>query len=119
MTKKTETKTKTSSVLEDIQKVRSKEKSDFKETVETLMDDKYKRRKTILDNEQVYYLSVLDVIAQFYDIDFLRTWIDDYAEWRTSGDSGKGRQDIVDIAKFNKWSDDMNRQSYVDALQRR
>lgn len=86
-------------IIDDIRK-EGKEKSDFSQVVETLLNDKYKRRKTILnDNRQVTKLTTIDVIAQIYDIGFLKQWVNNYAEWRTSGDKGKGRQDIVDISK--------------------
>lgn len=89
----------TTAVFQDIQRGLAKEHSDFKEAVDILMNDKFKRRKTILDNRQVFTLSILDVLSQLYDIQFIKDWISYYAEWRTSGDNGKGRQDIVDIAK--------------------
>jgi len=89
-----------SAVLDDIQK-EEKEVSDFSKVVDILLNDKYKRRKTILNNTQVAYITSLDVVAQIYDITFLKHWVNGYAEWRTSGDNGKGRQDIVDISKFH------------------
>lgn len=92
-----------SSVMDDMGKDEKRsEVSDFSKTVEILLDSKHKRRKTILNNnKQVALITSLDVIAQLYDITFLKQWIDNYAEWRTSGDKGKGRQDIVDISKFH------------------
>jgi len=73
--------------------------SDLWKIVETLTDEKHKRRKTILTGREVPLLSTLDVTAQIYDIKFLKMWVDYYAEWKTSSDSGRGRQDIVEVAK--------------------
>lgn len=100
------------SVQDDLIKSNDK-KSDLQETIDTLMNDKYKRRKTILNNEQVPLITSLDVIAQIYDMPFLKAWVDWYAEWRTSGDNGIGRQNIVDIAK---WNSEKENARYTDML---
>jgi len=73
--------------------------SDFSKVVDILLNDNYKRRKTILNNRQVAKITTIDILSQIYEIDFLQSWIENYAEWRTSGDNGKGRNDIVDISK--------------------
>ena len=65
-----------------------------------LTNSKYWKRKTILTNRQVPKLTTLSVISQIYDIDFLRNWVNDFSEFRTSGDKGRGRSDIVDVSKF-------------------
>jgi len=75
-------------------------KTDLRQVSELLMDGRYRRRKTILTDRQITKLTTLDVVAQIYDIEFLKNWVNFYAEWRTSG-GGKGRQDIVDITKFS------------------
>jgi hypothetical protein len=106
-------------IFQDIQRGLAKEHSDFKEAVDILMNEKFKRRKTILDNRQVFTISVLDVISQLYDITFLKDWINYYAEWRTSGDSGKGRQDIVDIAKSHVMENQQQQQSFMDRIRGR
>lgn len=87
-------------IEDDIQKDTTAEKSDYKEALDLLFNDKFKRRKTILNNEQVHLITTMDVIAQIYDIPFLKSWIDWYGEWRTSGDGGIGRSDIVEISKY-------------------
>lgn len=103
-------------VFQDVIRGQAKEHSDFKEAVEVLMNDKYKRRKTILNNRQSYELSVLDVISQLYEIQFLKDWIVYYAEWRTSGDNGKGRQDIVDIAKSHLLTEQQEKESWMNRI---
>lgn len=90
-----------SAVLDDIRQD-GRQSSDFSKVVDILLNDKHKRRKTILvSNRQVSKITSLDVIAQIYDIPFLKAWVNNFAEWRTSGDGGKGRQDIVEISKFH------------------
>jgi len=91
-----------SSILKDLNKMGMNGK-DIPESIQSatvLMDDRFKRRKTILTNKQVTYLTSLDVISQLYDIPFLKKWVDTFAEWRTSGDKGRGRTDVTDIFKF-------------------
>ena len=73
--------------------------SDFSKVVDILLNDNYKRRKTILNNRQVGKITTIDILSQIYDITFLKNWVNNFAEWRTSGDNGKGRQDIVEISK--------------------
>ena len=88
------------SIIDDIT-VGGEAPSDFSKVVDILLNDEYRRRKTILGTNQVSTLTTLDVIAQIYDIPLLKDWVENYAEWRTSGDSGKGRQDIVEISKYH------------------
>lgn len=89
-----------SSVLKDLNKDRSYNEPESIQSATILMDNRFKRRKTILNNRQVVYINTLDVIAQLYDIPFLKKWVDGFAEWRTSGDRGRGRTDVTDIFKF-------------------
>jgi len=58
-------------------------------------------------------------LADLYDVEFLKKWVSDFGEWRTSGDGGKGRQDIVDITKFNYQKQDEVRTELMNALKRR
>ena len=83
------------------------------------MDDRFKRRKTILTNEQVSRINNIDVLSQIYDIDFLRLWVNNWAEWRTSGDGGKGRNDIVKITQSRKDEYVEREHRFLDALRRR
>jgi len=92
---------KSSAILNDINRGGHKEIPESIQSAEVLMDNRFKRRKTILTNRQVTILTTLDVLAQLYDIPFLKKWVDCFAEWRTSGDKGRGRSDITDIFKFS------------------
>jgi len=88
------------SVEDDIQAM-GRSQSDLSEGVQLLLNEKFKRRKTILKREKhISAITTLEVIAQVYDIDFLKHWIDWYCEFMTSS-SGVGRKDIVDMFKFS------------------
>jgi hypothetical protein len=93
--------------------------SDLSNVVDILLNDSYKRRKTILDNRQVTKLTIIDVLSQLYDIEFLKEFVSYYSQWRTSGDKGKGRQDIVDITKFSIEREDQKMKEVIDSLGRR
>ena len=93
-------KNKQTSVTEDIKHVLGKDESDYSKVADLLLNEKFKRRKTVLNNaRQVGLLSALDTISQLYDIPFLKQYIDFYAQWLTSIEA-RGRNDIVDISKF-------------------
>ena len=104
-------------VIEDIL-TDSKDETDLAKVVDILLNSRHKRRKTILRNRQVSSLTTMDVLAQIYDIPFLKQWVDNYTEWRTSGDGGQGRKDIVDITKFSIERQNRMQDRVLDAMQR-
>lgn len=90
--------------------------SDTWKAIELLMNNRFKRRKTILDSlQQVKVITTLDVISQLYDIQFLKLWIRYFGEWRTSNE-GQGRTDIVDIFKFSEMTRQNERAEMMDLL---
>lgn len=98
--KKTATK---SSISEDIKDdiIKGGEtKTDLANTCELLLNEKWRKRKTRLRDRSIPALTTLETLAVLYDVEWLRSWIDSYTEYVTSED-GKGRQDIVDIAKYS------------------
>lgn len=83
----------------DLKNVNTDRPSDLSKVTEILLNSKWSRRKTILKRSLISALATLDTISKIYDIQFLKTWIPYYCEYKTSED-GKGRQDIVDITKY-------------------
>lgn len=88
------------SIEDDIKQKSQNNDSDLSKLSELLLDEKFRRRKTILTDRQIAKITTIDVVSQIYDIQFLKDWVLTFGEFRTSG-RGQGRQDIVDIAKFN------------------
>ena len=84
---------------DDIQQ-QPEQHSDLSKVTEILLNNRWRRRKTILKERQISALATLETIANIWDVEFLKAWIPSYSEYRTSCD-GKGRQDIVDITKFS------------------
>lgn len=91
----------------------NEEKSELAKVVETLLNEKWKRRKTRLRDRTIPSLTTIDTLAQIYDVKFLQYWIDGYTEYVTS-EGGKGRQEIVDITKFTL---DKETQKHKDMLE--
>jgi len=87
-------------------------------TSELLMNEKFRRRKTVLSRQMIIDITVLDTIAQIWDIAFLKEFIKDYTEYLTSI-KGQGRKDIVDIAKYSLDKQKEMQKSMIDAFGRR
>jgi hypothetical protein len=108
-----------SSVVDDVEEneliVAPPEKSELAKVVETLLNDKWKRRKTRLRPRQVSALTTLDTLAQIYDIQFLQSWVEGYTEYLTSED-GKGRSEIVDITKYTLDKEISRQQQMMESL---
>jgi len=85
------------SVLNDLRVVEDS-KTDLAYTTESLFNRKWFRRKTRLSGRIISKLSVVDTLAQIWDIDFFKQWIPTYTEYLTS-EGGRGRKEIVDIAQ--------------------
>ncbi|MFX0132515.1 MAG: hypothetical protein ACFFDN_02595 [Candidatus Hodarchaeota archaeon] len=93
-------------------------KTDLANTCELLLNEKWRRRKTILKGRYIADLTTLENIADLYEIQWLREWIDNFTEYVTSID-GKGRKDIVDIAKYSIDKADERQRELLDVLGRR
>ena len=63
-------------------------------------------------------ITSLEVLAQMYDVEFLKNWIDWYCEFLTSS-GGIGRKDIVDIFKFTQEQKERERTELMNMLGRR
>lgn len=93
-------------------------KSDLANTSELLLNEKWRKRKTILRDRTIPTLTTLETIADLYDVKWLRDWIDSYTEYVTSID-GRGRQDIVDIAKYSIDKETSMRKELLEAMGKR
>ena len=110
-----------SSILDDIrdEKIISEEnKSDLARTCELLLNEKWRKRKTVLRERVISSLSTLDTLAQLYDVKFLHEWITAYTEYITSKE-GRGRQDIVDIAKYRIDMEERSRKELLGLIGKR
>lgn len=94
------------------------DKSELSKVVDTLLNEKWKRRKTRLRPRQTSALTTLDTLAQVYDIPFLQAWVDGYTEYLTS-EGGAGRQEIVDITKYTLDKEVSRQQAILEGLGKR
>lgn len=103
-------------VEDDILSRQGKTQSDLSEGVHLLLNEKFKRRKTILRQQKIINgITALEVLAQMYDIEFLKNYIDWYCEFMTSS-QGVGRKDIVDMFKFAHTQDQQGREQLLALL---
>ncbi len=102
-------------IFDDLKKDVIEEKTDLTKVLEILMDERYKRRKTRLSKKIIGHITVLDTLAQIWDIDFLKNFLDSYTEYLTSVD-GKARQEVVDIAKYSIEREKKDKQDIVEVL---
>lgn len=93
-------------------------KTDLANTCEILLNDKWRKRKTRLRDRSTPTLTTLETIAEICDIEWLKEWINNYTEYVTSID-GRGRQDIVDIAKYSIDKENDARREMLNALGKR
>ena len=107
------------SVTEDIQKDNVKEKSDLQHTLSLMLDDTNIKGKTILTNNQVLALTLMNMYGQTNDIPFLREFVDDWPRYRISGDNGRGRSDLIMIAQAIQLNKDKEHNNLMDLLQNR
>lgn len=110
-----------SSVVDDVDDeiiVGEPDKSELSKVVDTLLNEKWKRRKTRLRPRQTSALATLDTLAQIYDIPFLLQWVDGYTEYLTS-EGGMGRQEIVDITKYTLDKEVSRQQALLEGLGKR
>jgi hypothetical protein len=84
--------------------------------VDILLNNDYMRVKTILDDAQKNAMTMMDILGQLYGIKFFDYYRKRYCQYSISGGGGKGRQDIVDITKFNYQDMQQQRNQLLDIL---
>lgn len=88
-----------SSIIDQLIKKEDKQKTDLINSLEMLINDKFIEGKTILDNKQVTAITLMNWAGQVYDIPFLRSFVGTWVKYRISGDNGRGRGEIIQIAQ--------------------
>jgi hypothetical protein len=92
--------------------------SDLIQSLTMLLDEKNIKGKTILNNRQVTALTLMNWAGQVYDIPFLNDFVKDWTVYRISGDNGKGRNDLIEIAKAIQLQKKEDRDSALELLRR-
>lgn len=73
--------------------------SDLLKAMEILHSNKNIESNTILTNSQVNALSLMNWAGQVYDIDFFKYYVTFFPKYRISGDDGRGRKELIQIAE--------------------
>jgi hypothetical protein len=74
---------------------------------------------TILTNNQVIALSVINYLAQVYDVEFYKQFIVTFPHYRISGDDGRGRKEKIEIANAIRRDKQEEQNRFLEALGRR
>ena len=74
--------------------------SELMQTIEVLQNPKHIESNTIFDdNRQVNAFALMNWAGQVYDIAFFKHYVSVYPKYRISGDNGRGRSEIIQIAE--------------------
>lgn len=104
------------SIDDDIRKDNVVEKSDLLHTLALMLDDTNIKGKTILDNRQVTAITLMNMYGQIYDIPFLKDFVEEWARYRISGDNGRGRTELIEIAKAIQLNREKERNEMISLM---
>lgn len=74
---------------------------------------------TILDNFQVNGLALMNWASQVYDIEFFKHYVSLFPKYRISGDDGRGRKELIQIAEAIQRDKAMQQERMFDILGKR
>lgn len=99
--------------------VSEKNHSDLMKAFESLSNPENMESNTILTNNQVIALSTINYLAQVYDIEFYKQFIKIFPRYRISGDDGRGRKELIEIANAIRRDKEEEHNRVMDLLGRR
>jgi len=103
----------------DIEFVQRDTSSDLIHAMEILHSNQNLESNTILTNQQVNALSVMNWASQVYGIEFFKYYVSLFPKYRISGDDGRGRKELIQIAEAIQ-KDKMEQQNkFLDILGKR
>jgi hypothetical protein len=83
----------------EIQFLERDNSSDLIHAMEILSSDKNIESNTILTNAQVNALALMNWASQVYGIEFFKHYVALFPKYRISGDDGRGRSELIQIAE--------------------
>lgn len=83
----------------EIQLIQQDNSSDLIHAMEILHSTDNLESNTILTNAQVNALSLMNWASQVYDIEFFKYYVALFPKYRISGDDGRGRKELIQIAE--------------------
>lgn len=115
---------KKTSIEEDIQEkgiqyVKNDNSSDMIRAMELLHSPENLESNTILTNEQVNGLALMNWASQVYDIEFFKYYVSLFPRYRISGDDGRGRKEIIQIAEAIRKEKELEHNNMLELLGKR
>jgi len=104
---------------ENIQFTQQNKSSDLLDALKTLHSPTNLESNTILTNRQVVKLTVMNWASQVYDIQFFKHFVSLFPKYRISGDDGRGRKEIIEIANAIRQEKLQEHERMMEALGRR
>lgn len=83
----------------EINLIQKESKSELIKAMDILHSSENIESNTILTNEQVNALSLMNWASQVYDIEFFKHYVSLFPRYRISGDDGRGRKELIQIAE--------------------
>jgi hypothetical protein len=83
----------------DIQIIEKDTSSDLIKAMQILHSTENLESNTILSNQQVNALSLMNWASQVYGIEFFKYYVALFPKYRISGDDGRGRKELIQIAE--------------------
>lgn len=105
--------------VNDMQLMNEKSSSDLLRAMEILHNPDNLESNTILNNPQVIAMSVINYLAQAYDVNFYKVFVKTFPRYRISGDDGRGRKEMIEIANAIRRDKEEEHQRFMEILGRR
>jgi len=106
-------------VENDMQDLNTKSDSDLIKAMSILHSNENIESNTILDNLQVNGLSLMNWASQVYDIEFFKHYVVLFPKYRISGDDGRGRKELIQIAEAIQRDKALQQDRMFDMFNRR
>ena len=92
--------------------------SDLVKAMDILRNNENLESNTILNNLQVNGLSLMNWAAQVYGIEFFKHYVALYPKYRISGDDGRGRKELIQIAEAIQRNEALKQDRMFELLRR-
>lgn len=104
----------------DIQLIEKDNNSDMLKAMDILQNPKNIETNTILsDNMMVNALTMMNWAGQVFQMDCLTQYANTYPKWKISGDDGRGRREIIQIAEAIRREKIEEQNRFIDILGRK
>jgi hypothetical protein len=104
---------------ENIQLIEHNTSSDLIHAMEILHSNQNLESNTILTNQQVNALALMNMYGQLYDIEFFKQYVALFPKYRISGDDGRGRKELIQIAEAIQRDKQQKEDKFLDLLGRK